>query len=152
MVSYRNRWDKSLQKYMHNSKTGKIHEVQTIALTMNRLLHKRLPKSLPMNLNKIFFLNKILQLLIWFVPIYKRVSWNWNSTQFEALEFLPEKETKTPLVIQEEQDSTQAIYLVLTESKKYHKCVMYAFSQKTALKASKQYITTTWQDQATKHA
>jgi hypothetical protein len=49
---------------------------------MNRLFHKWLPKTMTMNLNKIFFLNKIVQLLIGYFSIYKGISWNMDSKTF----------------------------------------------------------------------
>ena len=56
-------------------------------LTINRFLHKRLPKPIPMNLNKILLLNKIIQLLIWLFSIDKGVSWDWDSILFKMLDF-----------------------------------------------------------------
>lgn len=82
---------KRIEKTKKQCKEGK-QKVSRQRHTMNRFLHKGLPKSLPMYLNKIFFLHKIIQFLIRCVPIYKRISWNWDSTQLQALDFLPEKE------------------------------------------------------------
>lgn len=61
-------------------------------VTMNGFLHKRLPKSLPINLNKIFFLNEIIQVLIWLFSIYKCIPRNRNSIWFKTLEVSPDEQ------------------------------------------------------------
>lgn len=70
-------WILVRSKYMQEDK-GNIKT----KLTINRLLHKWLPKTISMDLNKIFFFNKIIQLLVWFFPIYKGISRNRNSKFF----------------------------------------------------------------------
>ena len=55
-------------------------------LTINRLLHKWLPETHTVNLNEIFFLNEVIQLLVWYFSIYKGVSWNMDSKHFKTLE------------------------------------------------------------------
>lgn len=52
---------------------------------MNRLLYKWLPETIAMNLNKIFFLEEIIQLLIWYFPVYKGISWHRDSILFKLL-------------------------------------------------------------------
>lgn len=61
---------------------------------MNGLLHKRLPESMPVNLNIILLLDKIIQVLIREFSVNKGISWNRNSIHFKPLKISRNKNHK----------------------------------------------------------
>ena len=64
----------------------KIIHTRLNKLTMNRLFHERFPETITMNLDKIFFLNKIVQFLIRYFPVYEGISWYRDFKPFKMLD------------------------------------------------------------------
>uniref|UniRef100_A0A0A9DD70 Similar to Histidine acid phosphatase n=1 Tax=Arundo donax TaxID=35708 RepID=A0A0A9DD70_ARUDO len=74
------------EQFLHSttSRTRVIYHY-SVVIPINRFLHKWFQKSLSMNLNKIFLLNEVVQLLVWIFPIDKSVIGHRNSILLQML-------------------------------------------------------------------
>lgn len=73
------------KKKSANQKINKTRRIAIGKLTIDRLFHKWLPEAFTIDLNKIFFLDKIIKVLIWYLSIDTSIPRNWDAIHLKML-------------------------------------------------------------------